>query len=556
MKFLGTILLLAPLACVGEIPAGPDRGGDPSMTPVNPPAVTVGACGPDTLAKPRVWRLTNLQMKNTLRDALGAAPATLDRLPSLNRLDGFANRADNLPIDGLLADQYFKVGEELADDVLRRSPEFVKCPQGMAGLGAGTCLKDFLSSFGLKMWRRPLTDTEVASFTALYNKTAQEGGAPEAGLRTLVQAFFMSPNFLFRSELGQNQRAGDVTYLTDYELASALSYSLWDTAPDATLLDLARQGKLTDRKVLAEQAMRLLGTKEKASAALYNFMQQWLYIENLQEKDKDPELFSLYSKEVAADLAEESRLYLNSVIFDPGADRSFKTLFTGSYGFVNARTAPLYGIQNVNGTALTRTELNKNERRGILTLASFMASHADPDGTAVVDRGRYFREEILCSTVPPPPEGNVAALDPKFATADMTAREKFIAHSENPTCAACHKLFDGLGFAMEAYDAVGRFRLTDKGKMIDPTGSVPLPSDGTVLQFDNFVDLIDKLANTKDLYSCFSSQYLTYATGRKLSEVKECERQLVADQFEKSGYRLDALILSVINTPSFIARKN
>ena len=144
----------------------------------------------------------------------------------------------------------------------------------------------------------------------------------------------------------------------------------------------------------------------------------------------------------------------------------------------------------------------------------------------------------------------------KFATADMTGREKFVHTRRVPVCASCHLLFDGLGFAMESYDAIGRFRTTDKGKPLDPSGSVPLPSDGTLLEFDNFVDLVDKLSKTKDLYSCFSSQYLTYATGRRLSEVKECERQLVADEFEKSGYKLDALILSVINTPSFMARKN
>ena len=302
--------------------------------------------------------------------------------------------------------------------------------------------------------------------------------------------------------------------------------------------------------------MRLLGTVDKASASLYNFMQQWLYMENLLEKDKDPTLFSIYDRQVAADLAEESRRFLNSVVFDPGGDRSFKTLFTASYGFVNARTAPLYGLSNVSGDELVRTELPRTERRGILTLAGFMAGHADPDGTALVDRGRYFREEILCDRVPPPPDGVAVALDPKFATPDMTGREKFVQHSQNPVCFACHQLFDGLGFAMEYYDAIGRYRTTDKGKTIDPTGSVPLPSDGTVVKFDNFVELVDKLSSTKDLYSCFSSQYLTYATGRALGEVKECERQIVGSEFEKSGYRLDALILSVINTPSFMARKN
>jgi hypothetical protein len=551
------VLALAPLACVGEIAVGlPTPRESVTTAPVPPGSVGVDACNEATLARPRVWRLTNLQIQNTLRDGLGSKLPSMGRLPASNRLEGFANRADNLPIDGLLADLLFRISTELADDVVARNAELINCPQGLAGLSAGTCLKDFLDSFALKIWRRPLTDGELSAFSSLYSKTAAQGGSTEAGLRTLVQAFFMSPSFLFRSELGDTQQAGAVTRLTDYELASALSYTLWDTSPDALLMDLARQGKLHDKNILAQQAMRLLGSRERASASLHNFMEQRLYIENLPEKDKDPELFSLYSKEVAADLAEESRLYLDSVIFDPGADRSFKTLFTASHGFVNARTAPIYGIQNRSGDALTRTDLDRAQRRGILTLAGFMASHADPDGTALVDRGRYLREEILCATVPPPPDGNVAALDPKFATADMTGREKFVAHSADPQCNFCHALFDGLGFAMESYDAIGRFRSTDKGKPLDPSGTVPLPSDGTVLAFDNFVDLVDKLADTKDLYSCFSSQYLTYATGRRLGEVKECERQHVADEFERSGFKLDALILSVINTPNFSARRN
>ena len=239
-------LSLAPLACVGQIP-----------DEVTPPPVDVGACSAETLAKPRVWRLTSPQIRNTLRDALGAELATIEKLPALNRLDGYANRADNLPIDPLLADQFLKISEELAETVSNRSKEFVACPAGVDGLGEGSCLRDFVTSFGLKLWRRPPTDAEIASFGALYSKTAQEGGNAEAGLRSVVQAFFLSPHFLFRTELGQTQQAGAVTYLTDYELASALSYSLWDTAPDAILLDLAR----------AEEAHRQEGAGRAGHAA-------------------------------------------------------------------------------------------------------------------------------------------------------------------------------------------------------------------------------------------------------------------------------------------------
>ena len=323
-------------------------------------------------------------------------------------------------------------------------------------------------------------------------------------------------------------------------------------------MDLAQQGKLRDKKVLAEQAMRLLGTKDKASASLHNFMQQWLYIENLLEKDKDPELFSLYSKEVAADLAEESRLFLNSVIFDPGADRSFKTLFTGSYGFVNARTAPLYGIQNVTGNALTRTELQPDRapRASSPRPPSWRATPirtAPPWSIAAATSAR----RSCAPRCRLPPEGAAAALDPQFATADMTGREKFALHSTEPACAACHLLFDGLGFAMESYDAIGRFRTTDKGKPLDPSGSVPLPSDGTVARVQQL-----RRPGRQAVEHQGPLQLLLLAVPdlRHRPQARARSRSASGSwspsEFEKSGYKLDALILSVINTPSFMARKN
>jgi hypothetical protein len=244
---------------------------------------------------------------------------------------------------------------------------------------------------------------------------------------------------------------------------------------------------------------------------------------------------------------------LASVVFDNSGDRSIKTLLTAPYGFLNARTAPVYGVANVTGNTLTRTMLNPNERRGLLTSAGFMAAHADGDDTATVSRGRYFREEILCDHVPPP-DPKDAMFDPMKITPDMTNRERLTAHAVNPACKACHSLFDGLGFAMENYDPIGRFRTMDKGKQLDPTGSVPLKS-GTIT-FNNFVDLIDKLSATPDLYQCFASQYLSYAVGRLPDQINDCERQLVTDDFVKSGYKVDALVLSVVNSPSFMARKN
>jgi hypothetical protein len=329
---------------------------------------------------------------------------------------------------------------------------------------------------------------------------------------------------------------------------------IWDAPPDTGLMQLASQGKLRDQKVLVGEARRLLADSKKAPSAMHSFLQQWLQIEDLLNADKDPMVYSFYNKEVAADLMEETRLLLNSVVFDGGGDRSFKTLFSSSLGFVNMRTAPVYGMANVASMGLGRTMLDPNQRRGLLTTGAFMAAHADGDDTAPVSRGRYFREEILCDHVPPP-DPKDAQFDPTKVTDDMTNRERLVAHATAPACKACHALFDGFGFAMENYDPVGRFRTTDKNKQLDPTGSVVLPG-GTSVNFKNFVDLIDQLSKLPDVYDCFASQYLSYATGRLAEQINPCERKLVADEFVKSGYKMDSLLVSIVNSPSFMARKN
>jgi hypothetical protein len=586
MKFLATTLALslASVACVGSIsgsgsgdngkpggpsgpgtsPSGGSGGSNTVPGKVDPPPVVVGACNETTLAQPRVWRLTHSQVRNSLRDGLGFAPPAIDTFPNEARIDasssrnGFANRSDNLTISPTLADMYYKASEELAEEVAAKSGQYgVGCP--MAMLGAGTCLKTFLGNFGTKMWRRPLTDSEVNSLSTLYTTAAGQGDGPAGGLKTVVQAMFLSPNFLFRSELGD--RSEGVTRLTDHELASALSYTLWDTAPDATLIDLAQKGRLRDQTVLLDQAKRLMSTVPKSSGAMHHFVEQWLDIEDVTVDVKDQTVFSLGTKEMAQDLLDETRTFFDSVLYQPGGDKTFKTLFTANYSFVNGRTAPLYGVQGVTGDAFVKKELDPQQRRGLLTQGVFAWGHANPDGTHPIERGRYFREEILCEGVPDPLPNII--IDPQFGNKSLTARERLAIHEKEPTCAACHKLIDGLGLAMEQYDGIGRFRkdeIVEGGvaKPIDPSGSVALPSDGTELKFKNFLELVDQLAQKKDVYSCFASQYLDYTSGRayKPDEPNGCERKLVTDKFIQSGYNVEQLILAVVGSPSFTARRN
>jgi hypothetical protein len=560
----GLLALILSVGCTGTIDDGrgssPSRPGDPSGpgapggtpgTPVTPGAPAgpgaPGVCkGSGTPTPARLWRLTHTQVKNTIYDTFGVRVPVLDTLPAESRLDGYANAAERLGLSSVLLAYYDRGADAVADEVVKRSMEFVKCP--MSGLGQGTCLADFLRVFGQKAWRRPLSDVELGKLDKLYRAAAPS--SPEDGLKMVVKGLLLSANFLFRSELGSDQKPGATTTLTDVELASALSYTFWDAPPDATLMDLAVAGKLHEAATLKGQAQRLFASSTKAPAAMFSFMQQWLETEDLTTEPKDPMVFPAFTPQVARDLEEETRRFVSAVVFDGGGDRNLRTLLTASQGYLSAATAPIYGA-SAAGAGLNRAELDRTQRRGLFTQAGFLAAHAEPINTSVVGRGRYLREQVLCAPVPPPP-GDFK-FDEKVITDDMTAREKFAVHSKNPACASCHALFDVIGFALENYDAIGQFRTKDKGKPIDPSGVLPLPSGGE-LRFTSFVDMLDQIAAGPDVYGCFASQYLQYLSGKV--RLDDCEREEITRAFVASGYKLDELAMAIVTSPRFITRRN
>lgn len=558
---------LLPIAsCKGSIsgggtgaPGDPNPGSNPPAgggggSTSTPPGVAADCSAASPLMSTRIWRLTHAQMANTLSDDFTFVPPAMANFPDDTRLDGFANRATDLTVSPLLADGYYSAGEQLGAQAVANPAAFgIACP--LTQLGAGSCLSSFITSFGQKMWRRPLTPDEITSFASLYATTAAQGEGPAGGVKGVVEAAFLSPNFLHRTELGAAPQAGAIVPLTDFELASELSYTLWDSAPDAALTALATEGKLHDKAVLLGEAKRLFAVTGKASAAMTSFIQQWLFLETLGDSTKDTTLFPQATPAVARSLVEENRQFVNAVIFDPAGDRSFKTLLTGTSGFVNAITAPLYGLKGITGTAFTRQPLDPTQRRGILSLASFMWGHASSDGTSLPGRGSYFRANVLCDQVPLPAGGVPQA--GRFAPDDATGREKFAVHAD-PACAVCHRLFDGIGFAMENYDAIGSFRTTDHGKAIDASGTMPLPSrpSGPDLAFTGFVDLVDKISREPDAYACFASQYLSYTSGASIADLPTCDRTNLSTQFSSAGYRIDALVMNVVGSPRFMNRQN
>jgi hypothetical protein len=560
MKRALPLALLFATACTGSVADGPPNraggtapggqtpGAPGGSGPGTPPVATLpagSACTAQDIPRARTWRLTNAQFKNTAKAVFGFTGPTAELLPPDAQPEGFANQADRLSVQPLLASKYVLATDEIASNVVSRSGEFIKCP--LAGLGTGTCLADFLNGVGTRAWRRPLTPAEVTKYTTLYG-TIAAANTPDVAFKGVVQALMLSPNFLFRTELGSG--TGATTALTDYELASALSYMLLDGPPDPGLMQLAATGKLRDPATLGREAKRLLGVAQSAKI-VGSFFQQWLQFDTLPSMSKDADLFPVYTPDVVNDLLGENQAFLDGVLFDPAGDHSVKTLLTASYGYVNSRTAPLYGVQQASAT-LVKTDLPAKERRGLLTEAAFIAGVSDPDDTNLPSRGRVVREQMLCEWVAPPP-GNFS-FDESKITPDMTNREKFSVHTTNPACASCHTLFDGIGFAMEQYDPIGRFRTMDKNKTIDPSGDIPLTKGS--LKFGSYVEFIDQISQLPETYQCVATQYNAYATGRAPTEIAACEAGSIGQAFASGGYKVDALVSAIVTSPTFALRRN
>ena len=564
-----TCLALAAGGCVRPVAPAPNKPS--AILPIVATADPLAGCAVADLPPPRLWRLTQTQLRNTLEDVFGFTGTAVDSLPAESRLEGFANSSGRLGVPPLLMDRYNTISDEIASEAIRRSASLLRCP--LAELGRRSCLNDFLTGFGRRLWRRPLSEAETTRLQAVYSAAA-EATDPENGFRSLIKALLLSPHFLFRSELGTGAGPDGVVRLTDFELASQLSYLLWDSTPDDTLLELAAAGRLHHPEVLRAEAGRLLRVSRRAAPVFAGFVRDWLKIEDLARSRKDRKRFPMYSSSVAGDLLEENRRFVDSVAFDPGGDRRLRTLLTAGYGYVNARTAVIYGLDAPAGstaalagaaatapggtaaldaTALRQRPLDPAQRRGIFTQGAFLAAHASQDTPKLVARGSLVREQVLCGEVPEPPDE--FKFDDSKVTEDMTAREKFTVHTRSAFCARCHALFDGIGFALESYDAIGRFRTTDKDKPIDPSGTLTVPGKPE-LRFANFVELAEQLAELPETYDCFSRQYLTFATGRSAPEVSACEARAVARAFTESGHRLDALMLAVVESPGFSLRNN
>lgn len=409
------------------------------------------------------------------------------------------------------------------------------------------CATKILSTLARRAYRRPVTDADIRPLLAFY-RSERKTGTFEGGIELALRAMLVSPDFLFRIERDPAGAApGSVHHLSDVELASRLSFFLWSSIPDDELLNVAQQGKLHDPAVLKQQVRRMLADP-RSQALVTNFTGQWLYLRNLDKLTPDPDAFPEFDEGLRKSFERETNLFLDSVLRE---DRSVVELLDADYTFVNERLARFYGIPNVHGTAFRRVSLEGSERGGLLGQGSILTVTSYPNRTSVVQRGKWVLENVL-GTPPPPQPANVPDL--KSHTADgkpLNMREQMELHRANPICASCHARMDPIGFALENFNGIGRWRNKDAGSPIDASGSLP---DGT--KFNGPAGLKKALLHHRDEFvAAMSEKLLTYALGRGLEyydqpAVREIARKAAADD-----YRFSAIVSAIVKSTPFEMRR-
>jgi len=499
-----------------------------------------------------IRRLTKVEYGNTLHDLFGVDPAVARDLPDEVFGEGYLNT-----LSPLQAEQYLGIANEVLDRILAPSDApptdvqkrlFGEPPSPGTDLRAAA--KNVASSLARNAYRRPPSEAEVEVLLQVFDLARENKLAYPAALRLMLKAVLVSPQFLFITPAGEPEPGRDIVPLDDYQLASRLSYLLWATAPDAELSSLADSGKLHEPATLKAQVKRLL--EDQRSRALFDgFGAQWLGLGNLETKTFDTAKFPQMTSEMRAAMYDEARLFFESIVRE---NRSVATFVDCDYTFLNGTLATLYGMEKtVTGPEMRKVHLTDANRGGVLGMPAILAATSFPNRTSPVKRGVWVLEQVLGEHVPPPPP-NVPALEKqdKKTVANLTLRQRTELHRTNAVCASCHKVLDPIGFGLENFDAIGRWRdQDDTGGAIDAAGE--LPGDKHFTSPKELKAFI--AARTGDLSRTIAEKLLAYALCRQLEGYDEIVVDRLMDSIAKDGYRMQTLITEIVTSYPFIHRR-
>ena len=553
--FLAVVCLLgceAQILRPGVNPFQPPTGGTGGGGTGGGSVVEVNPCESATLAvgAAPMRRLSHEEYKHTLSD-LQPTWATLvatraSRFTQDSESLGFKNGAVFLDVKPVLAGEYMDAAEALAAQAVSGTNLTSLLPCNPTGNEA-PCAEQFIRAFGRKLYRHALSTEEVVRYQQVYADARAGGWDFRTGIEWVVFAFLSSPGFLYRIELDPPGSSG-VRALAGIELASRLSYLLWQSAPDETLLAAAEAGQLSTRADLEQHARRMID--DPKARRMVTFFDQWLKWEKLDTMSRSATVFPGLPAGLGPLLHTEARTFTERAVFD--GDAKLSSLLTGQFTFVNQTLAQHYGIPGVTGAQFQRVTLTG--RGGMMMLGGTLATSDLDTRTSIVHRGVAMRTQLMCQVVAAPPP-NIPALGP--IDASLTQAQRLAQHREDPGCAACHDSIDPLGTPFEAFDAVGRGRVTDEaGNPVDTRGQLTRSRDtalnGPVADAN---ELVSKFAQSNEVRDCFATQLYRFSMGRKEETADACSTYTMKKRFADSGGDVKALLLSLTQVDDFDHRQ-
>jgi hypothetical protein len=505
--------------------------------------------GPGSLS---VRRLTHSQYDHTVRDLLGDESQPSRSFPKEDFIRGFKNQLEGQGISPLLAEAYGKTAERLALSAFRGGDQLGLIPGTPASAIDETCAEEFIRRFGLKSFRRPLLDDEVGVYTSLFRHEAERTGEFLAGAKIVVETMLQSPHFLFRMERGPNGS------FEQYELASRLSYFLWDTMPSDELLAAAERGELSTLEQV-EAAARQMLQDPRARDSLEEFLAQWMRFDRVLTATRDRR-FRDFNSEVAAAMVEETRRLFHHLVWE---DRDFREFFTADYTFINSDLARLYDLPAPDEDfALVKYPADSG-RAGVLGHGAFLVATSKPAETSPTERGLFIRNHFLGHEVPPPPPGVNTMLPDITQDAPQTNRQRLQVHLNSEACSNCHRLIDPIGFGFEQYDAAGKFQKKTSLRFGDRRNPVTVELDVDTSAYIQGIDdstfstpkeLGRILAANESCQKCIVKQLFRYAFGREElpGDQPVIDKMLV--RFRDSGFRFRELIIALVTSKLFLQR--
>jgi hypothetical protein len=495
----------------------------------------------------RYPRLTHAQWENTTRDLLRLdQPSGLSANFAPDPVTRFDTSSRDRKVSAALFGDYQEVAEQLAATVTHDAAKLARIlPAGLPAADPARA-EAFVTAFGKRAFRRPLTAAETAGYTKLFQQglTLLGGDALVSGAEMVVRTMLQSPHFLYRIE-SSTQAQGDVIWLSSYEIATRLSYTLWNTMPSDELLVAAEARDLDNPDGVTKWATRM-ATHTLADGTIRTFHEQLLKVASFGSVAKDPKRFPNFTPALAPVLQNESRLFLDQLLVKQGS--GIAEVLTAGFTFVNDQTAPFYGLTPKYGTTMTRVDLNPAQRAGILTQVGFLATNGTLTQSDPIHRGVSVNFNLLCNEVKPPPD-MVPPLPAEMS--GQSNRQRIDEHTKS--CGAgCHNtIINPVGFAFEHYDAVGAWRDTDNALPVDAKATFLI--DGKMVSYDGAVELAKLIAQSRQFYDCYAKNWMEYALGRAPVDVEAASVDRLATT-SKAGMPTRELLVGMTGLVPFRAR--